>query len=385
MNDKEKLLKLRNSLEVVTQDILELLSKRFELGKEIATIKNRLDLPLVDPIQERKLYKSIQNQSDLLQINKNFSKTLLKLIIEETISREKDHLKKFNTKTKTKQNIGIIGASGNMGDWFVRYFSENGFGIGLYSRKLKKQKKNKSKHKIFDSIQDCVVNSDIVIVSVPIESTNQIVDQVIKYSDKNNTVIEISSVKKQIVSNMKKLSKTSNSKFLSIHPLFGPGANIFKPQKYILVPIKSSSAEKRAFRELFPNSKLLICNVREHDKFMAYVISLVYFLNLSLILSLENLSELKDTSGTSFTIQYLLASGIFHDTPEVISSLQLSNDYFDQILDKFIINVNSLEKIISNKDSDQFIKIIKKAQKQIESNKKSYDDLYQLVNSIDSF
>ena len=152
-----------------------------------------------------------------------------------------------------------------MGDWFVRYFSENGFGIGLYSRKLKKQKKNKSKHKIFDSIQDCVVNSDIVIVSVPIESTNQIVDQVIKYSDKNNTVIEISSVKKQIVSNMKKLSKTSNSKFLSIHPLFGPGANIFKPQKYILVPIKSSSAEKRAFRELFPNSKLLICNVREHD------------------------------------------------------------------------------------------------------------------------
>ena len=118
---------------------------------------------------------------------------------------------------------------------------------------------------------------------------------------------------------------------------------------------------------------------------MAYVISLVYFLNLSLILSLENLSELKDTSGTSFTIQYLLASGIFHDTPEVISSLQLSNDYFDQILDKFIINVNSLEKIISNKDSDQFIKIIKKAQKQIESNKKSYDDLYQLVNSIDSF
>ena len=110
MNDKEKLLKLRNSLEVVTQDILELLSKRFELGKEIATIKNRLDLPLVDPTQERKLYKSIQNQSDILQINKNFSKTLLKLIIEETISREKDHLKKFNTKTKTKKNIGIIKA-----------------------------------------------------------------------------------------------------------------------------------------------------------------------------------------------------------------------------------------------------------------------------------
>ena len=65
MNDKEKLLKLRNSVEVVTHDILELLSKRFELGKEIATIKNRLDLPLVDPTQELKLYKLIQNQLPL--------------------------------------------------------------------------------------------------------------------------------------------------------------------------------------------------------------------------------------------------------------------------------------------------------------------------------
>ena len=49
-----------------------------------------------------------------------------------------------------------------------------------------------------------------------------------------------------------------------------------------------------------------------------------------------------------------------------------------------MININSLERIISKHDSDEFIKIIKKAKKQILSNKKSYDDLYQLVNSIDS-
>ena len=378
MDDKKKLQKSRESIEKITVEILDLLSKRLELGREVAVLKNNLNMPLVDPVQERKLFKSIQKESESLNLNKNFSKKLLKLIIEETISREQDHLKQF--RIKQKKSVGIIGASGNMGKWFTEYFSENGYSVGLYSRKLKKKKN--SKLKIFNSIRDCVLHSDIIIISVPIETTNKIIDEVVKYSDNTKLVMEISSMKNQIVSNMKKLS--NKSQLMSIHPLFGPGANIFKPQKFILVPIKSTQSEKKLFSSLFPNSKLVICNANQHDQSMAYIISLVYFLNLSFVLSLNKIPNLKDISGTSFTIQYLLASGIFHDTPEVISSLQISNEQFSDVLEDFMININSIENIISKRDSDEFIKLIKKAKKQILSNKKSYDDLYQLVNSIDS-
>ena len=378
LDDKKKLQKSRESIEKITVEILDLLSKRLELGREVAVLKNNLNMPLVDPVQERKLFKSIQKESESLNLNKNFSKKLLKLIIEETISREQDHLKQF--RIKQKKSVGIIGASGNMGKWFTEYFSENGYSVGLYSRKLKKKKNPKSK--IFKSIRDCVIHSDIIIISVPIETTNKIIDEVVKYSDNTKLVMEISSMKNQIVSNMKKLS--NKSQLMSIHPLFGPGANIFKPQKFILVPIKSTQSEKKLFSSLFPNSKLVICNANQHDKSMAYIISLVYFLNLSFVLSLNKIPNLKDISGTSFTIQYLLASGIFHDTPEVISSLQISNEQFSDVLEDFMININSIENIISKRDSDEFIKLIKKAKKQILSNKKSYDDLYQLVNSIDS-
>ena len=378
LDDKKKLQKSRESIEKITVEILDLLSKRLELGREVAVLKNNLNMPLVDPVQERKLFKSIQKESESLNLNKNFSKKLLKLIIEETISREQDHLKQF--RIKQKKSVGIIGASGNMGKWFTEYFSENGYSVGLYSRKLKKKKNPKSK--IFKSIRDCVIHSDIIIISVPIETTNKIIDEVVKYSDNTKLVMEISSMKNQIVSNMKKLS--NKSQLMSIHPLFGPGANIFKPQKFILVPIKSTQSEKKLFSSLFPNSKLVICNANQHDQSMAYIISLVYFLNLSFILSLNKIPNLKDISGTSFTIQYLLASGIFHDTPEVISSLQISNEQFSDVLEDFMININSIENIISKRDSDEFIKLIKKAKKQILSNKKSYDDLYQLVNSIDS-
>jgi prephenate dehydrogenase len=379
LNDKKKLKQSRDSIEKITVEILDLLSKRLELGRDIAILKNNLNMPLVDPSQERKLYKTIQDESDSLNLNKDFSKKILKLIIEETISREQDHLKKFST--PKKQKIGIIGASGNMGKWFTKFFSEHGYSVGLYSRKFKAKKSQKSK--IFKSIRNCVLHSDIILISVPIEKTNKIIADVIKHSDDTKTIIEISSMKKQIVSNMKKLHTTSS--LMSIHPLFGPGANVFKSQKFILVPVKSTTSEKKSFSKIFPNSKLIVCNATQHDKSMAYVISLVYFLNLSFIMSLENIPNLKDISGTSFTIQYLLASGIFHDTPEVISSLQISNEQFIEILNNLTLNVNSITQLISNHDDKEFIKIIKKAKKQIISNKKSYDDLYQLVNSIDSF
>ena len=239
MDDKRKLQKSRESIEKITVEILDLLSKRLELGREVAVLKNNLNMPLVDPVQERKLFKSIQKESESLNLNKNFSKKLLKLIIEETISREQDHLKQF--RIKQKKSVGIIGASGNMGKWFTEYFSENGYSVGLYSRKLKKKKNPKSK--IFKSIRDCVIHSDIIIISVPIETTNKIIDEVVKYSDNTKLVMEISSMKNQIVSNMKKFS--NKSQLMSIHPLFGPGANIFKPQKFILVPIKSTQSEKK--------------------------------------------------------------------------------------------------------------------------------------------
>jgi len=380
LNDKNKLKQSRKSIEKITIEILDLLSQRLELGREVAVLKNNLNLPLVDLAQEQRLYKAIQKESEALNLNKNFSKNLLKLIIDETISREHDHLMKFRTPQKKK--IGIIGASGNMGKWFAKYFSENGYSVGLYSRKLKTTKSQKSN--IFKSIRDCVLQSDIIVISVPIETTNKIINDVLKHSDDTKTIIEISSMKKQIVSNLKKLSHNS-TKLMSIHPLFGPGANIFKPQKFILVPIKSAISEKKLFNSLFPNSKLVVCNANQHDKSMAYVISLVYFLNLSFILSLDKIPHLKDISGTSFTIQYLLASGILHDSPEVISSLQMSNKQFNEVLLNFTSNVNSIENLIAKNDTDQFIKIIKKVKKQIISNKKSYDDLYQLVNSIDSF
>ena len=63
LNDKNKLKQSRKSIEKITIEILDLLSQRLELGREVAVLKNNLNLRLVDSAQEQRLYKAIQKKS----------------------------------------------------------------------------------------------------------------------------------------------------------------------------------------------------------------------------------------------------------------------------------------------------------------------------------
>ena len=95
-----------------------------------------------------------------------------------------------------------------MGQWLTRYFGSFGYDVGIYSRTLTNKTKFSSLAiPLFDSIKDCVNNSDIIIVSVPISKTNQILNELALHSNKNHTIVEISSIKSNILKNMKKLSK----------------------------------------------------------------------------------------------------------------------------------------------------------------------------------
>ena len=284
-----------------------------------------------------------------------------------------------------KLKIAIIGGTGNMGQWLTRYFGSFGYDVGIYSRTLTNKTKFSSLAiPLFDSIKDCVNNSDIIIVSVPISKTNQILNELALHSNKNHTIVEISSIKSNIVKNMKKLSKKYTANFLSIHPLFGPGASIYNKQKFALIPIKSEIKEKQYFRKIFPNSKLIICDVISHDKSMAYVISLIYYINLVLLSTIPNSSQIRELSGNTFTLQNILSLAMLNDKPEIISSLQIDNKYFLKILKNYLHESQKINLLISKNDYKKLSRLIKKLKMNSSDFDiiSSYDSLYSFIDEL---
>ena len=283
--------------------------------------------------------------------------------------------------------ISVIGAGGRMGNWFIRYLLNNNFkDLNLYDTNPK------SIHQypeviIHDNLRDCLSDSDIVIFCVPLIHLPKIIARCKKLMKSSSILIEISSLKSPVVRSLKALPKHIHP--ISIHPMFGSGADLNSELKILQIPIRNKSLEKRSIKKLFPNSRiLLISDYKEHDQLMSIILGLTHYVNIVLgdFLSEKKCNILNSYSGTTFRIQKLLINSIFADDPELISTLIMDNSYVKMEIKKFNKYFEKYNKIIFS-DEKNLLKTeliqTKSSMKKYRDFDKSYQQLYKFVNNLE--
>jgi len=317
-------------------------------------------------------------------------------------------------------NILIVGAAGRMGKWFFDYF------ISLRKEQSKDQHMAKNTiqvEKIFlvdihkvsyfklsdadnvyvsKSISKFLDDSNIIILCTPIKETLNIIDRFAMIFRPGTIIIEISSVKNPIHDYLSNISQKYNYlKFLCIHPMFGPGAQVNSSKNIILyVPLclSTSSSESRALGRLFPVFNRIQINTPEkHDTLIAILISLIYFINLifsKLLIEIATsetlrneknlLKLLKQLSGSSYKIQSLLSESILTDDVSLFMNLFLGSDKSIEIISKYGKIYERVSKKVEQKDEKYLQNLVintrKKIKKQIDIDY-SYDLLYRFLNN----
>lgn len=89
LKDRE-LIELREEIDVIDNQILELIEDRFELVEKVAQIKKKKGLPLRDLAREKEVIQSKIQKTDLPS---DFVEKLYRLIIDTSISLEKEKIK----------------------------------------------------------------------------------------------------------------------------------------------------------------------------------------------------------------------------------------------------------------------------------------------------
>lgn len=283
--------------------------------------------------------------------------------------------------------VAVIGGAGNMGRWFTRYFIRRGFDITIYDVR-KREAKLLSKEDGVDvagNIRLAVEDAVIIFITTPIEETPKVIQKIFPLLVAKTIVVEISSHKEDIVKVIKKEFSRKDILFLSIHPLFGPGAQNMKGQKMVLIPIFDLKKESEVARYLFPEASFLMAEADEHDRMMAIVLSLTYFTNMifSDVVSCENLKLLREMGGTSFTLQLTLAESILQNTPDLFSSIQLSNRYALQYLQKFLDRANELLKVVESNRRDVLLSVYSEIKEKLDADpdfKNSYKKIYDVMD-----
>ncbi|MEM1994136.1 MAG: prephenate dehydrogenase/arogenate dehydrogenase family protein [Nitrososphaerales archaeon] len=279
-------------------------------------------------------------------------------------------------------NIAIIGAAGNMGKWFTSYFVKAGNKVKIYdvNKEASEALAKEAGVEHTTTLHQCINKSDILLVSTPIDVTPKIIAKIGKITKQSALLVEITSIKAQVMPALKRLKKHITP--LSLHPLFGPGLTDLKFGRMIVVKVNDVKREVELARMLFPEAKLTSCTLKEHDKMVAYSLTLPYFMNLAYGLSILNLNiaDLRQHAGTTLSLQLDLLEGIIQGSKHLIPTILAENPYSLKVTNKYF---KALKTISENLNKEKELKkILLKLEKHLSSDpnyQRAYQTLYDLT------
>ncbi|MEO9307445.1 Prephenate dehydrogenase [Nitrosotalea sinensis] len=282
-----------------------------------------------------------------------------------------------------KKKMAVIGAEGQMGKWFSKYFLDKGYEIIGYDSE--KEILNKSITKA-QSLVGAILAADYVILCIPVKRTPETIRLIAKEMKRDSYLIDISSLKTKTAAALSKIPDKVNP--ICIHPMFGPGTKKLKGQNIISIPIRDAKKEMAVAKSLFEEANFVQIDATEHDKKIAMVLGMPHLVNLALaniFAKEENFSLVEKMAGTTFKAQKFLTTGIMTEPQELIETI-ISNPEIRRYAEEFWKDIGRMLILIQENKTEEMIKYIASAKERLAKNidlEESYKKLVTMVNSIE--
>jgi prephenate dehydrogenase len=224
--------------------------------------------------------------------------------------------------------ILILGGTGETGSWFARYFKGLGFDVAIWGPSGKVEVAERLGVRYAHDMMKEVAESDIVLVSVLIDKTVEVIRDVAPRMRPGSLLMDVTSVKSGPVRAMKTYAP-EGVEILGTHPMFGPTMPALSGQTIILTPVEGRSEKwLPIIRSLFEadRARIEVLEAEEHDEIMAVVQALTHFAYISIGAALEALDFDVEKSrrfmSPVYEIMIDFVGRILDQNPELYASIQ---------------------------------------------------------------
>jgi len=288
--------------------------------------------------------------------------------------------------------VAIIGGSGKMGQWFAGFFLKEGNEIIIAGRNEERLLKVGQHLGVENTTRLSLAakDADVVLLSVPIDSFEEVVKQLQPHINTNQVVIDITSIKAHPVDTMHKY--LGDRLVLGTHPVFGPGAKGLRNQNFVLTPTnEKETALADKTRQYLEDryAMVTVMSPQEHDKMIAIILGLSHFIAIASAETLLNFNGLKQMSaigGPTYKVLLTLAESVITEDPELYASLQMNLPGILDIEELFLKSVKTWADIVKDRDSTEFINRMNRLKNRLELEDpdfgKSYEDMYKLLEGL---
>ena len=252
---------------------------------------------------------------------------------------------KYATNHVTPRQITIIGGRGRMGRLFKEQLSVVGNNVSVLE------------HEDWEYADKLLNQAELVLVSVPIEHTVDVIKRAAKYLAPTTALCDITSIKAQPTQAM---LEYHSGPVMGLHPMFGPSIKSFFGQKVVVCPGRKDDSFQWLLDFLqSQGAELVICTPEEHDQMMVIIQATQHFCRFSLGVFLAQTRVDIEQSLTMSTPNYRqeidIVKRLFSQNPHLCVDIMLATEERCDAISFLAHTYNRLARLVAKKDRDALI------------------------------
>ena len=333
---------LRDQVDVLDKEILELVSRRLALVQKITELKNHSEVPFYVREREDFVVSSLREEAVLKNISPDLIEDILRRIFRESYARS--GAASFKCFNPLLRKIVVVGGGGKLGGLFVKHFRLSGYDVEVIERED------------WSTSREVLSKAGMVLVAVPIHKTLEVIET-LNYLPDDCLLADVTSIKSKPLESMLKHHK---GPVVGLHPMFG--SPISSLTKQVIVYCDGRVPESYAWlldQFRFWGITLQQCNALEHDKAMTLIQALRHFTSFvyGLHLAQENpdLSDLIELSSPIYRLELVMVGRLFAQDASLYGDIILSSNENKEMIKRFHTRFSEAIKLLDENDKQGFV------------------------------
>ena len=342
-NNQSSLNSLRERIDEIDDEILNLLKERNNIVKRVIDTKIKNQLPIFVANREEEKIAEFREKANRMGLDSEWSGDFLRMIMSS--SRAFQSGKTFPQTSDGPKNILIVGGGGEMGSLYHKIAASSGHMVDILERDD------------WDRVAELTANKDLVIITVPIKVTEETIERIGPHLDNNTILADFTSNKSYVLDAM---MNAHDGPVAALHPMHGPDvSNISKQLMMVCHGRYQESYEWMLDQFRLWGLRLKFVDPEQHDRAMHLIQGLRHFVALlhgSFMREFDLKPEdMADFSSPIYRAELMMTGRIFAQDAELYADIVFSNFERRTLLIEFLEHHEKLAVLVKNNDRQGFI------------------------------
>ena len=334
---------LRDQIDAVDKQIVELLAQRLSLVERVGEVKSKHGLPIYAPDREAAMLASRREEAEKRGVPPQLIEDILRRTMRESYASEKDS--GFKCLNPELRSIVIVGGNGQLGGLFKRMFELSGYQVKILGSQD------------WDNAEDILKNAGMVVVSVPIHLTDSVIKKLPALPD-DCILCDLTSIKAEPLTAM---LEAHAGPVVGLHPMFGPDIPSMAKQVIICSDGRSPETYQWLLKQFeIWGASICAIDAEEHDDGMTLIQALRHFTSFAYgsHLSKENpnLDTLVQLSSPIYRLELAMVGRLFAQDPDLYGDIIMSSQRNIDMIKRFHQRFGGAIEILEHRNKAEFVK-----------------------------